>query len=182
MLRAWEEGRERGTEGEGKGTHLDCPGEEGRGGKSWPGVSLPVSDVVVLSVVVVVVLRPGKCYCHWHCLGTNTHYPSQGLPRHCTSRCVAGVGGAVPGGAGPAGGGAKATQDTEGQSPRPPRSRPRMNLGRRNVLRSSPARRRGGAGGTGRSLARRRRPMALRDTSPPEPPLSLHQHVKPPLY
>lgn len=180
--------RERGMEGGGKGTHLGCLGEEGRGGKSWPGVSFPATGVVVLSVVVVVVvlLWPGKCYCHWHCLGTHTHYPSQGLSRHCTSRCVTGVGGALsgaaPGGARPAGGGARATQDTEGQSPRPPRSRPRMNLGRRNVLRSSPARRRGGAAGAGRSLARRRRPMGRRDTSPPEPPLSLHQHVKPPLY
>lgn len=58
------------------------------------GVSLPVTGVVVLSVVVVVLLlRPRKCYCHWHCLGTHTHYPSQGLSRHCTRRCVAGVGG-----------------------------------------------------------------------------------------
>lgn len=88
-------------EGGGKGTHLSCLGEEGRGGKSWPGVSLPVSGVVALSVVVMVLLllRPGKCYCHWHCLGTHTHYPSQGLPRHCTSRCVAGVGGALSGAA-----------------------------------------------------------------------------------
>lgn len=168
-------------EGGGKGTHLGCPGEEGRGGKSWPGVSLPGRGVVVLSVVVVLLLRPGKCYCHWHCLGTHTHYPSQGLPRHCTSRRVADVGGQFLAGQG-SGGRGEAAQDTEGQSPRPPRSRPRMNLGRRNVLRSSPARRRGGARGAGRSLARCRQPMARRDTSPAEPPLSLHQHVKPPLY
>lgn len=147
------------------------------------------SLLLMLLLLLFLLLLPGKCYCHWHCLGTHIHYPIVKVYRGTARvRCVAGGGvalsGALPGDElwEPEGGGAQGTQDTEGQSPRPPRSRPRMNLGRRNVLRSSPARRRGGAGGAGRSLALTRRPMRARDTSPAEPPLSLHQHVKPPLY
>ena len=146
-------------------------------------------SLLLMSLLLLLLLLPGKCYCHWHCLGTHIHYPSQGLLRHCTSpvrrewRRGPQWGSSRRQGVGPEGGGARGiTQDTEGQSPRPPRSRPRMNLGRRNVLRSSPARRRGGAHGAGRSLPFTRWPIGTRDTSPPEPPLSLHQHVKPPLY